>query len=124
MKFIVFGDWGGGNTYPYSTIILEQFAHGLNKISEKENASFFISVGDQFYPNGVENVSDTRFQVNLNNVILLICMFVFKYFLQSFFEKVFDKPGHQRLWHLIAGNHDYNKNVIAQEDYTKYSWRW
>lgn len=63
LKFIVLGDFGGKKDSPYVTRKQLIVAEAMNTIAGKHSAQFYISCGDNFYPRGVANVSDPRFQV-------------------------------------------------------------
>jgi acid phosphatase len=67
-------------------------------------SQFTISMGDNFYENGVESVDDPQWQ--------------------SSFEQIYTAPALQSPWKIILGNHDYRGNVRAQLDYAKTSKRW
>jgi acid phosphatase len=68
------------------------------------DAKFIISVGDNFYENGVASVDDPQWQTS--------------------FEKVYSAPSLQVPWRVILGNHDYHANCDAQIAYAKSSPRW
>ena len=68
------------------------------------NAAFVISVGDNFYENGVASLQDPHWQ-------------------QSF-EHVYAAKSLQVPWYVVLGNHDYRGNVDAQLDYGKTHPRW
>lgn len=69
LKFIVLGDFGGKKDSPYVTRKQLIVAEAMNTIAGKHSAQFYISCGDNFYPRGVANVSDPRFQVQYNLLI-------------------------------------------------------
>lgn len=62
---------------------------------------FTISLGDNFYPEGVVDEYDKKFKYLWEDVYL---------------DK---KP-----WYIIAGNHDYYGNVTAELEYAKKSTKW
>jgi len=70
------------------------------------NASFCVTLGDNFYLDGVENVADMRFTDTFENVFVGNS-------LQS-----------EHFFRIIAGNHDHNGNVLAQFEYSEVSPRW
>ena len=65
---------------------------------------FVLSVGDNFYPDGVESVTDTHWKESFNDV--------------------YAGPHLQTPWYVALGNHDYHGNPQAQLDYAKLSPRW
>ncbi|VDK48144.1 unnamed protein product [Anisakis simplex] len=65
---------------------------------------FLITVGDNFYFTGVENVYDDRFD--------------------STFADVYNGDILQKPWYMIGGNHDHFGNITAQTAYTNQSSRW
>jgi acid phosphatase len=63
-----------------------------------------ISVGDNFYENGVSSADDDHWRLS--------------------FEQVYRAAPLQVPWHVILGNHDYHGNCDAQLEYAKTSSRW
>ena len=61
LKFLVVGDWGGMDIEPYYTPAQLNVARQMGATAEKIDAEFTITVGDNFYMWGVENVDDPRF---------------------------------------------------------------
>jgi len=98
--FTVLGDWGIPNL-PYTAV--------MAKVSDAQKSQFTVAVGDNFYKgvsvggtqHGVESISDPKWQ--------------------SIFEKQFTQPFFKKNWYVIAGNHDYDGNEMAQVQYTKVS---
>ena len=111
VRFLVLGDWGWagvkskGSKDPY-VLSLAQVADskGMADLAEERRPQFIVSVGDNFYPNGVTSADDPRWA-------------------QSF-EKVYNQPALQVPWYVALGNHDYRGSVPAQIEYTKRSKRW
>lgn len=99
LKFIVFGDWGRNGEADQI-----QVAAQMALAAKALPASFIISVGDNFYEDGVTDVHDLQWQGS--------------------FEKVYADPALQVPWHVILGNHDYHGNCDAQLAYAKTSARW
>ena len=99
LNFIVFGDWGRNGEKDQRDVAAQMAiaAHDLE-------AKFIISVGDNFYENGVKSVDDPQWQ--------------------NSFEKVYTAPALQIPWQVILGNHDYHGNCDAQIEYSKTSSRW
>ena len=99
LKFIVFGDWGR-NGEKDQTQVATQMATAARELPAK----FIISVGDNFYEDGVADVHDPQWQTS--------------------FEQVYADPALQLPWYVILGNHDYRGSCQAQFDYCKVSSRW
>ena len=62
-RFLVIGDWGGLPFLPYDTPSEIAVANAMGKMGAKLNTSFQLALGDNFYFNGVQSVTDPRFQV-------------------------------------------------------------
>ena len=75
LKFMVLGDFGGMPYAPYATPIEMAVAHRMAKSADKNPIDFVLTLGDNFYFDGVKNVDDPRFQVRL--FYLLGIMFIF-----------------------------------------------
>ena len=99
LNFLIFGDWGRNGTTDQVEVATQ-----LAVASEKTNARFIISVGDNFYENGVASVDDPQWQAS--------------------FEKVYSAPSLQIPWQVILGNHDYHGSCDAQIAYGKTRPRW
>jgi hypothetical protein len=99
LNFLVVGDWGRYGSPPQRAVAA-QMAH----TAETLDAKFFISTGDNFYPNGVASVDDPQWQ-------------------QSFEQVYADFVLHND-WFVVLGNHDYHGNPQAEVDYTQRSQRW
>ncbi len=99
LNFLVFGDWGRKGEQDQLDVAA-QMAVAAQDLAAK----FVISVGDNFYENGVSSVDDPQWQ--------------------SSFEKVYAAPSLQVPWHVVLGNHDYHGSCDAQIAYSKTSPRW
>jgi acid phosphatase len=99
LNFIVFGDWGRQGRKDQVEVATQ-----MGVAAQAVKAQFVISVGDNFYENGVASVDDPQWQ--------------------SSFEKVYAAPSLQVPWWVILGNHDYHGNCEAQIEYHKISSRW
>lgn len=99
LSFLAVGDWGRhGNDHQRAV------ASRMGESAARLGARFVISVGDNFYENGVSGVDDPAWR--------------------SSFEDVYAAPSLQVPWHVALGNHDYRGNVQAQLDYSRGSRRW
>ena len=54
-------DWGGQADAPYYTDAQLNVAQQMGVVASSIGAQFVVSLGDHFYDNGVNNVSDPRF---------------------------------------------------------------
>lgn len=99
LNFLVFGDWGRhGETDQVD--VATQMGITANTLQPQ----FIISVGDNFYEDGVASTSDPQWQTS--------------------FEDVYHAPALQVPWHVALGNHDYRGNCDAQIAYSQISRRW
>lgn len=104
-SFLVLGDWGGVGLFPYFTPRERHVGVAMGQIAEKISAKYVVSLGDNFYFNGIRtNEHDSRFKHT--------------------FEEIFYSKNLQVPWLICAGNHDHFGNVSAQIAYTKISNRW
>jgi len=99
LNLVLIGDWGR-NGHDNQRDVAAQ----LGQTAAATNSRFTISMGDNFYENGVDSVSDPQWQ--------------------SSFETIYTAPALQSPWKIILGNHDYRGNVQAQLDYARTSNRW
>ncbi|CAH1774170.1 unnamed protein product [Owenia fusiformis] len=104
LKFLALGDWGGLPDFPYRTPIELGVASQMGKVAGNLKTQFQVALGDNFYFDGVKDISDKRFQET--------------------FENTFTAGSLQNSWYFVAGNHDHNGNVSAQIAYTQHSKRW
>jgi tartrate-resistant acid phosphatase type 5 len=99
LNFLVFGDWGRNGESDQMEVAAQ-----MAKAAEDLGAKFVISVGDNFYENGVASTEDDQWRTS--------------------FENVYTAPSLQVPWQIILGNHDYHANCDAQIAYGKISPRW
>jgi len=99
LNFGIIGDWGRHGR-PDQMAVAQQMALAC----ARANAAFVISVGDNFYEDGVASVDDPHWEKS--------------------FARVYTAPSLQVPWYVQLGNHDYKGNVQAQLDYAKTSTRW
>ncbi len=99
LRFVLVGDWGRHGHD-------KQWAVGvqMGKTAAALGSAFTVSLGDNFYENGVTGLDDPQWQ--------------------SSFEQIYTAPALQTEWKVILGNHDYRGNVQAQIDYSATSPRW
>ena len=77
LKFLVIGDWGGKDKSPYYTPAQLNVARQMGKTAEEVGAEFTISVGDNFFSNGVQDVDDPRFKETFEVSRELISVFLY-----------------------------------------------
>ena len=99
LNFVVIGDWGRNGEKDQLEVSQQMAA-----AADESGAKLVISVGDNFYENGVASVDDPQWQ--------------------SSFENVYTAPSLQVPWHAVLGNHDYHLDCEAQLAYSKTSKRW
>lgn len=98
-SFLVLGDFGRVGDY-YQKNVAREMGNAMIVL----DAEFIVSVGDNFYPNGVASTQD--------------------YHWKSSFEEIYTNPALYADWYVALGNHDYRGNVQAQIDYSNISRRW
>lgn len=63
LRFVAVGDWGGVPNAPFYTARETATAKEIAKTVQILGTDFILSLGDNFYFNGVQNANDKRFQV-------------------------------------------------------------
>ncbi len=101
LNFVVIGDWGREGHH-HQTAVAAQMSRRAVAI----DSQFVISVGDNFYENGVAGVDDPQWKTS--------------------FADVYTRPGLMTKWHVILGNHDYQRTgkPEAQIEYSRIDSRW
>ncbi|PAN43000.1 hypothetical protein PAHAL_8G203500 [Panicum hallii] len=89
LALLAVGDWGRRGQFNQSLV-----AEQMGIIGEKMDIDFVISVGDNFYKNGLTGVDDKTFEESFTNI---------------YTAKSLQKP-----WYTILGNHDYRGDALAQ----------
>jgi acid phosphatase len=99
LTFLAVGDWGrdGGDHQ-------QDVADKMGETAAQIRSRFIVSVGDNFYEDGVASVDDPAWKTS--------------------FEDVYTAPSLQVPWYVALGNHDYHRNAQAQIDYSAKSKRW
>jgi len=99
LNIVLIGDWGRNGHDEQRDVAVQ-----MGKTAEEISSRYTVSVGDNFYENGVTGLDDPQWQ--------------------SSYEQIYTAPSLQSAWKIILGNHDYRGNVQAQLDYSKTSHRW
>jgi hypothetical protein len=99
INFLVVGDWGRNGEFHQKDV-----AHQMGLEAEKNHTSFVLSMGDNFYPDGVISTTDPQWNKS--------------------FEDIYTNYSLNIPWFTAFGNHDYRGNIQAQLDYSKVSRRW
>ena len=63
VRFLAIGDWGGLPFWPYRTLVEQNVANYMAKLSKELNVHFQLALGDNFYFDGITNATDKRFIV-------------------------------------------------------------
>ena len=61
LNFLVVGDWGGQSDPPYYTEAEKEVAGCMAETAANIGSQFTMALGDNFYPDGVKDVDDPRF---------------------------------------------------------------
>jgi len=99
LPFVVIGDWGWDGDFKQKDVALR-----MGKAAALSGSRFVISVGDNFYQDGVASVGDPHFHAS--------------------FEDIYTAPSLQTPWYPVLGNHDYRGKVDAQIAYSAGNPRW
>jgi tartrate-resistant acid phosphatase type 5 len=97
-RFIALGDWGTGDHDQ------RLVARAMARWAAANGLDDVVSVGDNFYPHGVDDVDDGKFE--------------------DVFEEVYDHAALQVPFILALGNHDHEGNPDAQVEYSRKNPRW
>lgn len=99
LDFVAIGDWGRQGADHQIDV-----AEAMAREAATVRARFVISVGDNFYDDGVASREDPRWDIS--------------------FEGIYRAPSLQVPWYVALGNHDYRGNVEAQIAYGRQHGRW
>jgi hypothetical protein len=99
INFLVVGDWGRNGEFHQIDV-----ANQMGLVATKSRVSFVLSMGDNFYPDGVMSTSDPQWIKSFENIYTAYSLNI---------------P-----WYTAFGNHDYRGSIQAQLDYSKVSRRW
>lgn len=99
INFLVIGDWGRNGEFHQKDV-----AHQMGLAATKNHTSFILSMGDNFYPDGVISTTDPQWNKS--------------------FEDIYTNYSLNIPWYTAFGNHDYRGSIQAQLDYSKVSRRW
>lgn len=99
VNFLVVGDWGRNGEFEQKTV-----ANQMAIESKKKSSLFILSMGDNFYPDGVISTQDPQWNKSYEDI---------------YFQYSLNIP-----WYTAFGNHDYRGNIDAQLEYSKVSRRW
>ena len=99
LNFLAVGDWGRDGQFNQAEVGRE-----MGVVAVALGARFVLSVGDNFYEDGIKGVDDPQWK--------------------SSFEDVYSAPSLQVPWHVALGNHDYRGDSQAQIDDSAHSRRW
>jgi len=98
-SFLAIGDWGRQGARDQTAV-----ARAMGRAAEELGSRFVLSVGDNFYPAGVQSVDDPNWKES--------------------FEDVYTAASLQTPWYAALGNHDYRGKPKAQIRYSARSKRW
>ncbi len=97
-RFFAFGDCGTGGKGQ------ARVAAGMVARARAAPPSFFVLLGDNFYPDGVDDLDDSKWRTH--------------------FEEPYADAAFARPFYVTLGNHDHRGNVQAQLDYAHGHPRW
>lgn len=99
INFLLLGDWGRGGAFHQKSV-----AYQMRDEAMKKSVDFVFSMGDNFYPSGVNSTDDAGWRESFENV---------------YGFKSLNVP-----WYTVFGNHDYGGSIQAQLEYGKINKRW
>jgi tartrate-resistant acid phosphatase type 5 len=99
VPYVLIGDWGRAGADDQREVGLQ-----LGKTAAAIGSRFTVSLGDNFYEDGVSDLADPQWRAS--------------------FEEIYAAPSLMTPWHVILGNHDYRGDPEAQIGYGAVSPRW
>jgi tartrate-resistant acid phosphatase type 5 len=96
--FFVIGDWGAPEKHQ------KDVAHAMAVEADQQQPRLIVSVGDNFYPNGVASVTDQQWK--------------------NAFEDMYNAPSLNHQWYAVLGNHDEQGSSEAEFAYQQVDSRW
>jgi acid phosphatase len=96
--FFVIGDWGDPDKHQ------KEVARAMVAEADKFQPRLIISVGDNFYPNGVASITDPQWK--------------------TAFEDMYSAPSLKLQWYAVLGNHDERGSDEAEFAYQQIDSRW
>lgn len=100
-SFIAFGDWGVSKELRSNQLAVRD---AMRRYVTEHRTDFFVLLGDNFYPNGVESKDDPQFLEK--------------------FERIYTGVEFDRRFFVTPGNHDYRGDVLAQRRYGDRNPKW
>jgi acid phosphatase len=97
--FLAIGDWGEKGSAGQRRV-----ADAMRQTARQTAPRFVISLGDNFYRNGVSSIYDPQWQAS--------------------FESLYEDPALLCPWYAVLGNHDHRGNIDAQMEYARIDSRW
>ena len=97
LTFLLMGDWGKPGSG------LDSVSAQMAIVADFLSIDFLLTAGDNFYPDGVDSVTDPYWNVYTDN---------------------FNQSSLQVPWYISVGNHDHHGSIQAQIDYSDIDERW
>lgn len=99
LRFFAIGDWGRDGIPEQMRI-----ASAMKTLAAKHKPDFVLSLGDNFYPDGIDSPTDPQ--------------------LKTSFENIYNESLSGIPWYVALGNHDYETNPQAEIDYSLINKLW
>ena len=100
INFVVLSDMG-----EYDESIKRKIVDHLGNLAKKNQIDFVAVAGDPIHGDGVESITDKKWEVEFENVYTAYSL-------------------HKMPFYVVSGNHEYHGNVQAILDYSAISERW
>jgi len=128
LTFFLLGDWGGHETYPWTTPGQLATAAGMGAFGGSLPGgapAFVVALGDNFYALGLcSNWTLAPYNNSCPNATLPETGTARDHRFSETFESVYTAPSLAVPWYVIAGNQDALGNVSASIAYSALSPRW